>query len=206
MNCQRAAEFWDDARDRALSAADQVAFDQHLRSCSRCMTLWRRESRMLGALAGDPAPGEADRFKWNVMVRAQQAERAERASAPPASIDPLVMKLAPWAAMAAAVALIVSLWAVMRPAGDPRTPTDPTVSVAVTRPDAASAGGSPGAGSVPTHPVSVLVQDLTRGIEQPQRLRESIEKTTSYLSLNQLAALLGGEAAPTPTESSNTRG
>lgn len=192
MNCQRAGELWDDARDRTLPAADQVLFDQHLHGCQRCAALWRRESLMLGALADDAAPGDIQAFKSHVMRQVAAADQVDGspAAAVSASPDPIVMKLAPWAALAAAVALVISLWATMKPGDQPQQAKAP---VAVT------AG--------PTHPVSVLVQDLTRGIDQPQRLRESIEKTTSYLTLNQLAALLEREVAPAaPTETPNTRG
>jgi hypothetical protein len=148
---------------------------------------------MLQALADDAAPGDLQTFKFHVMrkVDAARDAPAPTVTTPP---DPMLMKLAPWAAMAAAVALVISLWATMKPGDSSRDkPAGPAAPVAVT--------------TGPTHPVSVLVQDLTRGIDQPQRLRESIEKTTSYLTLNQLAALLEREVAPAaPTEPSNTRG
>ena len=199
MNCHTASQLWDEARDRTLSAADQVLFDQHLHGCPRCAALWRRESEMLQTLADDAAPGDIETFKFHVMRKVAQAHDLSTepvVSAPPAEaqLDPIVMKLAPWAALAAAVALVISLWATMKPgdATQPKPAAPAPVAITTT--------------TGPTHPVSVLVQDLTRGIDQPQRLRESIEKTTSYLNLNELAALLQREAAPIINEPSNTRG
>ncbi|QNN25312.1 zf-HC2 domain-containing protein [Planctomycetales bacterium ZRK34] len=192
MNCQQANTLWDDARDRALPPADQVAFDQHLLNCPQCAAMWQRETLMLDTLAADTEPGDVQTFKFHVMRKMTEAETAPEPSGESATVDPVVRKFTPWAvvaAMAAAVALMISLWAVVEPADQPKSPAVPVAATA------------------PTHPVSVLVQDLTRGIDQPQRLRESIEKTTSYLSLTQLAALLEREVAPAaPTETPNTRG
>jgi len=179
MNCHEAQTHWDDARDRTLEPDLQAAFEQHLRQCARCRELYQRESQLLATLGDDPSARDVDAVTDRVMRQVQQD-----------AVDPVIMKLAPWAAMAAAVALVVSVWATWsttQPAIDPET------KVATHS-------------ATPTHPVSILMQDVTGGIDQPQRLRDTIAETTTLLDLSRLAGLLENQTTPGESEPANSRG
>lgn len=185
IQCQQTQECWDDYRDGRLDESLRSVFEAHLATCEACGAMWKAENGWLEDLrrsASSPAGrDEADgrRFAAGVIARWQGMQR-------PAVIGRIGPGLWVGAAAAAALAVVLSVWAMVQINRAVISPTGPGIAKTTT----------------PIHadvdPVGELVVNFSDQVflAQPvkfQKLRHSTEQLLQWRNLADVLKLPPGE-------------
>jgi hypothetical protein len=160
MSHQPLHELWEAARDGELTAEQRQVFERHLRDHPEDHRLWDCETRWLSELSADrtaESSSDAD-FVLAVMERLDSEQRPS-----------VLGRVRPWLGAAAAVAIGLMVWRVV--------PVDRSGGQTVGPPVAVQGGAS--------DPLSILVMDLNRQVEdQPASVRSMLSQTSQLLSWN----------------------
>jgi anti-sigma factor RsiW len=162
MSCDTMHQRWDEYRDGSLSDEAREACENHLRRCPNCAATWDGETRWLAALGRDETIDGANE-KAFATATVDRWKRTRRAG--------VIRKIGAWAAVAAAVAIGVTVFMTQRHDA-PRQ----TNSAAVT--------------AKKSDPAGELVQGLSRSIEKPANVGLAIRDTAAYLSLDRIVGMI----------------
>ncbi|MBI1370081.1 MAG: hypothetical protein GC162_15685 [Planctomycetes bacterium] len=180
LTCTNIETCWDERRDATLGVEQARAFDAHLAECPACADKWRRESQYLAMLSCDEEPAGDAAFTQRI-VHAWTAHAA----------DPVIARLTPWLAFAAAIALAMTVWITF---SNSASPPQIGASVAIAPP-------APVSPQVKPNPVGTLVRDLSSQIDRSQRWR--LADVEAAVDWNQIADLLDANYINEPGKPAN---
>ena len=178
MNCQQIEQHWDDARDAALPPQDQQAFDDHIKQCERCSSLYHAETAWLNTLG----ESDADTVVTSDAFIEKVLDQWDSQQLPGAVIGRIGWDVIRVAAVAAAMLLLsVSIWF----AGRTDIPVEPTPPVVVRT----------------ECPAAALVSNVSLQYEEGTGLiGKSIDRTREALKIENVFAFIDVSAVPDPAE------